>query len=170
MLTIEAVLALDDAGVQGESQLLGGLHQGIGHLEIRHRRELDGGVLPAGVLKPDGAGGHHHIAGLDVQGDAAAGAGADERVGAALVELLHGDGGGGAADAGGAGGDLLPQQGAGPDVELPVVGDLLGVIEQGGDGRDPARIAGQDAVAADVPLGTGNMELFCKLLHKITSL
>lgn len=118
----------------------------------------------------DALGGHHHVAGLDVQIDTAAGAGADERVGTAFVELLHSDGSGGTADAGGAGGDLLPQQGAGPDVELPVIRDLLGVVKQGGDGRDPARVTGQDAVAADIPLSTGNVELLCKLLHKITSL
>ena len=170
MLAVKAVLALDDAGVQGEAQLLGGLHQGVCHLEVRHRRELNGGVLPAGVLIPDGAVGYHHVAGLDVQIDTAAGAGADERVGTAFVELLHSDGSGGTADAGGAGGDLLPQQGAGPDVELPVIRDLLGVVKQGGDGRDPARVTGQDAVAADIPLSTGNVELLCKLLHKITSL
>ena len=44
MLAVKAVLALDDAGVQGEAQLLGGLHQGVCHLEVRHRRELNGGV------------------------------------------------------------------------------------------------------------------------------
>ena len=108
----------------------------------------------------DGAGGHHDVPGLDVYVDAAAGARADEGVRAALVELLHGDGGGGPADAGGAGRHLLPQQRAGPDVVLPVIGHLLRVVKVGGNGRDPAGIAGENAVAANVAGGTGNMTLF----------
>ena len=169
MLAVEAVLALDHAGVEGEAQGPGGLHQSARHLEVRHRRELDGGVLPAGVLVPDGTGGHHHIAGLDLQGDAAAGAGAEEGVGPAFVELLHGDDGGGPADAGGAGGDFLALQRAGPDVELPVVRDLFGVVKQGGDGGDPARVAGQDAVAAHVAGDAADVVLSLQMLHTFTS-
>ena len=119
------------------------------------------------MLEADGAGGHHNVAGLHVQVDAAAGAGADKGVRAAFVELLHSDGGGGAADAGGAGRDLFSQKGAGPDVELPVVGHLVGVLKQRGDGGHPARVSGQDAVPAYVLRGTADMKLFFKLLHEI---
>ena len=118
----------------------------------------DGGVLPAGVLVPDGTGGHHHIAGLDLQGDAAAGAGAEEGVSAphlwssSMAMTAEGP-----PMPVGAGGDFLAQQRAGPDVELPVVRDLFGVVKQGGDGGDPARVAGQDAVAAHVARGTQPM-------------
>lgn len=44
------------------------------------------------MFKADGAGGHHDVPGLNVQIDAAAGAGTNEGVRAALVELLHGNG------------------------------------------------------------------------------
>ena len=117
------------------------------------------------MLVANGPGGHHNVPGLDVHVDAAAGTRADEGVRAALVELLHGDGGGGPADAGGAGRHLLSQQGAGPDVVLPVIGHLLRVVKVGGDGGDPAGVAGKDAVAAHILGGTGDMELFFQFLH-----
>ena len=119
------------------------------------------------MLEADGAGGHHNVAGLHVQVDAAAGASADEGVRTALVQFLHGDRGGGAADAGGAGGDLFTQQRAGPDVELPVVGHLMRVIKQGGDGGHPARISGEDAIPAYVAGDAVNMKLLFQFLHDI---
>ena len=117
------------------------------------------------MLKADRAGSHHDVPGLDVHINAPAGARADEGIRAALVELLHGDGGGGAADAGGAGRHLLSQQRAGPDVVLPVIGHLLRVVKVGGNGGDPAGVAGEDAVTADVVGGAGNVKHFIKLLH-----
>ena len=121
------------------------------------------------MLVADRAGGYHNISGLYSKVDAAAGAGAQEGVCAALVELLHGDGGGGTADAGGAGGDLFPQQGAGPDVVLPVAGHLPGVIKKGRDGADPAGVSGQDAVAAHVAGDAVDVELFFQSLHGVAS-
>ena len=167
MLAVKAVLALDDAGVQGLAHGLGGPGQAVHDLKVRHGGELDGGVFHAGVLKPDGAGGHHDVAGLNVHIDAAAGAGADKGVRAALVELLHGNGRGGAADAGGAGGHLFAQECAGPDIVFPVAGHLLRIVKQGGNGGHPARIAGHDAVAAHVAGGAADMKLLFKLLHII---
>ena len=140
-------------------------NQRAGHLEIRDSGVLDGGVLPAGPLHSHRAGGHHHVAGAHVQVDAAAGAHPDEGIRADVVQLLHGDGGRRAADAGGADGDLLAEQRAGVDVELTVLCDMDGVIKELGDGLAPAGIAGQDAVAADVALYAMNMKLFFKLLH-----
>ena len=120
------------------------------------------------MLKTNGAGGDHNIAGLDVQINAAAGAGTDEGVRAALMQFLHGDGGGGAADTGGAGRHLFSQQRAGPDVEFPVIGHLMGVFKQRGNGGDTAWIAGEDAVPADIFGSTADMKLLFKLMHKIT--
>ena len=151
--------------MEGITQGLSGPNQAVHDAEVRHGGELQGGVFQAGVLKPDGAGGHHDVPGLDVYVDAAAGACADEGVRAALVELLHGDGGGGPADTRGAGRHLLSQQRARPDVVFPVISHLLRAVEIRGNGGDPARVAGEDAVTADVASGTGNMKLFFQFLH-----
>ena len=167
MLAVKAVLALDHADVEGIAHCLGSVYQRIGDLPVRHGGKFDGGIFQAGVLKADGAGGHHNVAGLHVQVDAAAGAGADKGVRAALVQLLHGDGGRGAADAGGTGGDLFAQQRAGPDVELPVVGHLMRIVKQGGDGGHPARISGEDAIPAYVAGDAVNMKLLFQFLHDI---
>ena len=169
MLAVKTVLALDHAHMQGQPQGPGSLSQAACHVKIRHSGELDGGVLRAGVFEADGAGGHHDIPGLHVDVDAAAGAGADKGIGAALVELLHGDGGGGAADAGGAGRYLLPQEGAGPNVVLPVIGHGMGVVKERRDGLHPAGVPGQDAVAAHVAGDAADMELFLHLLHSFHS-
>ena len=84
-------------------------------------------------------------------------------------QLLHGDDGGGTADAGGANRDLLPQQGAGIGGILPVGLDLDGVVEIGRDLLAPARVSRQDTVAAHVPLFTLYMELQLMFLHMPTS-
>ena len=165
MLAVKAVLALDDAGMEGIAQGLRGPYQVVHDAEIRHGGELQGGVFQAGVLKADGAGCHHDVPGLYVYVNAAAGPRADEGVRAALVELFHGDGGGGPADTGGAGRHLLPQEGAGPDVVLPVIGHLFRVVKVRGDGGDPAGIAGENAIAADVVGGAGNVKLLFQFLH-----
>ena len=85
MLAIEAVLALNHAGMHRPAQCLSRPDQALRHDEIRHGGELDWRVLQAGVLIPDGTGGHHKIAGTNIDGDAAAGTGADKSVGAAMV-------------------------------------------------------------------------------------
>ena len=165
MLAVEAVLALDDTRVKGVAQGLGGPDQAVHDAEVRHGGELNGGVFPAGMFVAKGPGGHHDVPGLDIHVDAPAGAGTDEGIRAALVELLHGDGGGGPADAGGAGRHLLPQEGSGPDVVLPVIGHLLRVVKIRGNGGDPAGVAGKDAIAADILGCAGNMKLFFQFLH-----
>ncbi len=86
------------------------------------------------------------------------------------MQLLHGDGGGGAADAGGAHGDLFSQQGAGIDGEFAILGHEMGVVKQGRDLLAPARIAGQNDVAAHIALHAVDMELFVQLLHRYASL
>ena len=166
MLAVKRILALDHAGVETIAPGLGGLHQGGGHVEIGHGRILDGGVLPAGMLKADGAGGDDHIPGLHIQVDAAAGAHADEGVRADIVQLLHGDGGRGAADARGADGDFFAQESAGVDGELPVAGDKVRVIKQGGYSLAPARVTGKDAVTAHIAGLAVNMKLLFQFLHK----
>ena len=140
------------------------LHQRCGHLEVGHGGVLDGRILPAGMLEADGAGGHHHVAGADIQIDAAAGTHPDKGVGADIVQLLHGDGGRGAADAGGTDGDLLPQQGAGVDGVLPILGHEVRVVKQGGDFFAAAGVAGQDHIPAHVALHTVDVKLFLQFL------
>ena len=108
---------------------------------------------------PDGAGGHHHVVALYFQRDAAAGAHADKGIRADGVQLLHGDDGGGPADAGGADAHLLPQQGARPGGILPVGLHLGRIVEVGGDFFAAAGVSGQQAVPAHVPFAAFNMEL-----------
>ena len=146
--------------MQRIAQRPGGLRQRVGNVPIRHGGELDRGILQTGVLKANSAGSHHDIPGLHIQINTAAGAGADKRVRAALMQLLHGNGGGGTANTGGAGRDLLSQQRAGPDIVFPVIGHLMRVLKQCGNGRHPARVAGQNAVTADVLGSAADMELF----------
>ena len=169
MLAVERVLALDDAHLCPLAQRPGCLYQCGGHLEVRHGGVLDRRVLPAGMLKADGAGGHHHVAAADIQVDAAAGAYAEECVRADVVQLLHGDGGGRPANAGGADGHLLPQQRAGVDGVLPVLRHEMGVVKQRGDLLAAARVAGQDHIAAYVALLAVDMVLFFQILHDLTS-
>ena len=170
MLAVEAVLALHHAQVRPAAHGQGRVPQGQRQAEIRDRRVFDGGVLHGGVLVADRTGGNHDVAGLHVQPDAAAGAHPEEGIRAHVVQLLHGDGGRRAADARGADADLLPQQGAGIDIEFPVLGNVLRIVEQGSDGFAPARIAGQDHIFPHVPGDTMDMELFFKLLHGAPSL
>ena len=166
MLTVEGILALHHAHLRPLAQRTGRLHQRCGHLEVGHGGVLDGRILPAGVLEADGAGGHHHVAGADIQIDAAAGTHPDKGVGADIVQLLHGDGGRRAADAGGADGDLLPQQGAGVDGVLPILGHEVCVVKQGGDFFAAAGVAGQDHIPAHVALHTVDMKLLLQFLHE----
>ena len=165
MLAVESVLALDHAGVVAVSTLPGGLHQSGGHLKIRHGGILDGGVLPAGMLKADGAGGDDDVAGLHIQMDAAAGAHPEEGIRADIVQLLHGDGGGGPADAGGADGNFFAQECAGIDGELPIAGDKLRIVKQCRYGLAAARIAGEDAIASHIAGLTVNVKLLFQFLH-----
>ena len=118
------------------------------------------------MLKPDGAGGDDHIPGLHVQINAAAGAHPEEGIRADIMQLLHGDRGRGAANARGADGDLLPQEGAGVDGELPVAGDKVCIVKQGGYGLASARITGKDAVTAHIAGLAVNMKLLFQFLHK----
>ena len=66
VLAVEAVLALDDAGVGEVAELFGCLTKGEGDVEIGDGGELDGRVFERGVLVADGAGGDDDVAGLDV--------------------------------------------------------------------------------------------------------
>ena len=62
VLAVEGVLALDHTGVPHVAQVPGGVHQRGEHLIVGHGGELDGGILPAGALVADGAGGDDHVA------------------------------------------------------------------------------------------------------------
>ena len=143
----------------GGAHGLGGVHQGGEDLVVRHRRELDGGILPAGPLVADRPGGDHQVPALDLQLDAPAGAGADKGVRTNGVELLQGDHRRGAADARRADGDFLPQKGPGVDVKLPVVGHMDGIVKVLGDDFAPPRVPREDAVAPHIPRGAADMEL-----------
>ena len=165
MLAVEGILALHHAGMGAVAQVLAGCFQGSGHIEVRHGRELHGGIFQGGVLIADCAGGNNHIPRQHIHGDATAGAHPDEGIGADGGQLLHGNGGRGAADAGGANAHLLAQQRAGVDVVLPVHAYMDRIIEVGSDGLAPARIAGQEYIPAHVPFFTANVKLHTNILH-----
>ena len=170
MLPVEGILALHNAGVRALSHCQRGLTQRKCNVDIRYGGILDRRVFLRGMFKADGAGGDDNIAGLHVQLNAAAGADTDEGIRADVVQLLHCDGGRRAADAGRADADLLSEQGAGVDIEFPILGDMFGIVKERSDGLAPAGIAGQDAVPANISFDTVNMELFFKLLHDQHSL
>ena len=149
----------------GQPQALGRLHQAVGDSQIRHRRKFNGSVFQARVLIANGAGGHHQVAGLNVHVNTATGAGTQKGVCTALVQFLHSDSCGWSTDAGGAGSDLLAQQRAGPHVVFPVAGHLMGVVQKRGDGGNPAGIAGEDAIAANVSGLAADMKLLFHGLH-----
>ena len=165
MLAVEAVLALDDAGVGAVAELLGSLTKGESHVEVGNGGELDGGILKRGVLKANGTSGNDDVAGLDGKVDAAAGAGADKGVRAELVQLFHGDGGRGAADAGGADGDLFAEKRAGIRGVFAVARDEMRIIEKGSDGGAAAGVAGHDHIAADLTLGAVDMIKTFQFMH-----
>ena len=97
--------------------------------------------------------------------NAAGSAHTDEGVGADLVQLLHGNGSGGAADAGGAHGHLFAQQRAGVDGIFPILGNKYRIVKMGGDGLAAPRITGQQAIAAYIALCAADMKLFFHFLH-----
>ncbi len=86
VLPVEAVLALHDTGVRAVAEALRRLTQRECHVEVCHGGVLNGRVLQRGVLVADRAGGDDHVAGLHIDVDAAAGAGADEGI---RAELMH---------------------------------------------------------------------------------
>ena len=165
MLAIEGVLALNHSGVPGLAQILGSLHQGGLYLVVRDGGELNGRVLPAGALMAYRAGGNDHIVAFHLQGNAAAGTYPDKGVHADVVQLLHGDDSGRAADAGGADAHLFAQQCAGISSVFPVALYLYRVVKIGRDLFTPARIAGQEAVPAYVAGAAFDMELKLMLMH-----
>ena len=160
VLAIKAVLALDHTGVAGLAHRLGRLNERIGNADVRHGRELNRRILPAGPLMADSAGGHHNISGLDLQIYAAAGADPDKCVRADGSQLLHGNGGGGASDARGADGDFLSQQRSGINCIFPVLAYQHRIVKQCRNGRTPARITGQNAVPTHIPLDAIDVKLF----------
>ena len=143
----------------GLAQILSRLNQGLGDRKVGDGGPLDGGILPAGALHAHCAGGHHHIVALHLQLDAAAGAHPHKGVAAQVAQLLHGDSGRGAADAGGHHAHLLPQEGAGVGGVLPVCLDMNGSLKVLGDGLAPPRVAGKDAVLAHLSGGTLDVKL-----------
>ena len=152
------------------AQILTGGLQGCGDIEIRHRRELYWRVFQRGVLKSDGTGGHHHISGTDIQIDTPTGAHPDEGIGANGRQLLHGDGSGGAADSGGADGNLFSQQRAGIDIVFPVHSHMMGIVKMRCNRFTPAGVSGEKHIPSHIPFFTMDVILHTNILHKHTSL
>ena len=61
---------------------------------------------------------------------------------------------------------LLAQERPGINIKLPVLGNVVGIVKQRGNGRAAPRVAGQDDIAADVPGHTVDMKLLRKRLHR----
>ena len=169
VLAVEGVFALDYAYMGPESKLPAGIPQSNGHIEVRHGGVFNGGILQRSMFKADGTAGHHHVPGTDLQINAAAGAYPDEGIRADVAELLQSDDSRGAADACGADGNLLPQEGAGIDVVLPVHADMYRIVEISGDGLTAARVTGQEHIATHIAFGAVDMILLFGLLHSAFS-
>ena len=165
---VKAVLGLDYARVIREAERLRRLMQRGNNRKIRDCRELDGEVLAARALLPDGAGGNDDIAALYLVHNAAGRADTDERVRAALDQLLHGDGSRRTADAGRAYRNRNAAQRACPQGVLTVVRDLLRVIEILRDLLAPRRVTGQNDVPPDIALGDLNVHLSAVYQHTIS--
>ena len=148
-----------------KTQMGAGLAQSGSHVKIRHGGELHGSILQGGVLKANGARGHHHIPWLHSQIDAPAGPHPDEGVRADVVQLLHGNGRRGPANAGGADRDLFPQESAGVDIILPVHAHVNRLVKPLRNGLTPPRIPRQQTIAAHVPRNTMNVKLSTSILH-----
>ena len=118
-----------------------------------------GGVFPAGMLKPDGAGGDDHIPDCTSRSMPpqvptrrkvsapilCSSSMAIEAEGPPMpVEQTE---------------TFSPQEGAGVDGELPVAGDKVCIVKQGGYGLASARITGKDAVTAHIAGLAVNMKL-----------
>ena len=146
MLAVVAVLALHHPDVVPPAALPRRLCQRAYHGEIGHRREFDGRVFPPGALGAHGAGGDHQIAPFHLELHAPAGTHPQKGVGPALIELLHGNGGRGAADPGGGDAHPHPVEGAGIGGEFPVLRRQDRGVKAGGDLFTAPRVAGQDDV------------------------
>ena len=168
VLAVEGILALDNTHMIPVAQIIGGLLQGAGDAEIAHGGKLDGGILQRGVLIADGTVCDDHIAGQHIHVDTAAGAHPDEGVRADGSQLLHGDGGRGAADAGGADGNLLTVQISGVYIVFPVHADVNGVLKMRRNRLAPPGIAGQEHIPAHIPLLAADVKLHTDVLHIIT--
>ena len=92
MLAVEGILALNHARVIRMAQLFCAVYQRIGHIQMGDGRKFYWHVLLGGAFHADGSGSHHQIAALHRQGHAAAGADADNRIHANLMQLLDADG------------------------------------------------------------------------------
>ena len=165
VLPIEAVLGLYHPGVDGLAHTLSRCHQCIGDRQIRRCRKFNGRVLPAGTLLTDGGGGHHNIAGAHLEVDPAAGTHPDKCISPDITQFFHGDGGGWAADAGGAYRHRLPQKRAGVNCKFPVLAHQPGIIKQLRNGGAPPRVSRENTVAPHLSLGTADVKLPFPLLH-----
>ena len=165
VLAIEGVLALHNAHVRPRTQLLCRLAQREGDVKIRHGRELDRRVLPAGALMAHRARCNDQVARADFLRNAAAGADPHEGVHADGGQFLHRDGGGGAADAGGGDGDLHAVQRAGIGGEFAVAPNEGAAGEVRRDFFASSGIAGEDAVCPHVAGRKRDVELPSCFVH-----
>jgi hypothetical protein len=168
MLSVERILGLHHPGMPCVSQTLRGRDQGGHHLEITNRRIFDGSVFPAGSFRPDTTGRDDAVTSHHRKGDATTGAHPDERIGPAIVQLLHGNGGGGPSDPGGTDGNGNPFQASRIGDELTVVRNKMGVIQMRRDLLHPFGIAGKDHIPPDIPFLDVQMVLHTTSLHIIT--
>ena len=82
-----------------------------------------------------------------------------------VVELLHGNGRRGPANAGRADGDLLPQEGTSVNIIFPVHAHMNRLVKPLRNGLTPPRIPRQQTISAHVPRNTMNVKLPTSILH-----
>ena len=166
MLTIEVVLALDNAEMMAVSEFLGSFFQSRYDIEIRDGRVLDRCVLFCGPLKADRTGRDHEIPAKNFFPHSAGSTDPDEGVRTAVDKLLDCDGRGWSANSGGDDADFLAVKISGICCVLPVLGNLYRVVKMSGDLFTASRITRKDHIASDFPCTDADMVFFFFCINK----
>ncbi|MNH23424.1 hypothetical protein D3C79_833200 [compost metagenome] len=126
------------------TQLLGGVDQRSGAVEVGHGRELHGCKVQAGTVEAHRTGGDDDVAHVQVWLNGASGADAQEGIDTQLGQLFYRDGGGRAADTGGADDHGLAVHLAAPGSELTMAGQVHRVVQQLCDALHALGVTGND--------------------------
>ena len=169
MLTVEGVLALNNARMNAISKLFARVFQCESDVKIGNRREFDGCIFHRCVLISDSTGCNDHVAGHNVKVNTSASADSDKGVRAKLDKLLHSDRGRRTANTRGADRNLLAEKCTCVYIVLAVHSNVNGIVKILRDRLASTGIAGKQHVTANVALGAINMILFFCCLHNKTS-
>ena len=118
------------------------------------------------MLKTNRAGSHHHVPRLHIQRNAAAGSHTDKGIRANGDKLLHGNGGRGTANTGGADTDFFAKKRSRIDIVFPVLGDMDRIVKEARNCFTASGISGQKHIASHIPLLAVDVKLHTNILHR----